>query len=47
MFWQDVEGKFWHRGTKLGLIYMLIAVLASLALTVEPTDAAYEWLGML
>jgi len=44
MFTPDSVGRFWHRGTKIGLVYTLIAfVWFGVTMTQDP-DGPYGWL---
>lgn len=43
MLTRDINGKYWHRGTQLGVLYMLVALLC-MVLTIEPNDTFPAWL---
>ena len=47
MITQDVNGRFWHRGTKLGLAYAVLAfVIFGVTMTQDP-DGPLAWLSNL
>lgn len=45
MITQDIQGKLWHRGTKIGLIYSVIAfIIFGVTMTQAPAGP-YAWLA--
>lgn len=45
MLRQDINGKLWHRGTKLGVIYAVVTfIIFGITMTQEP-DGPYAWLS--
>jgi hypothetical protein len=45
MLTQDIDGKLWHRGTKLGLIYAVIAfIVFGVTMTQDP-EGPLAWLS--
>lgn len=45
MITQDINGRWWHRGTRLGVVYSVVAFLIfGVTLTQDP-DGPYAWLA--
>jgi len=48
MLTKDDGGKFWHRGTKIGMVYATIALLLFIVtMTEDKTDRPLYWLPKL